>query len=182
MFVPTVNGWHFANSFPAAPVFLGFGDSGEGLCGGMVFSSLARFRKGLEIPAAHETPTPGSAIFRELCRWQVASVFRGVPGFLSVRRHTDPFAWFVDKQLPRLREALERGPTPIVLLWTLALNPWKMVVNHQVLAYAADESRVRIYDPNYPDDDAVAIVIDREKEELRHCYWPDDPLVGISES
>lgn len=53
---------------------------------------------------------------------------------------------------------------PLGLVRRTGVNPFRLTRNHQVLAYGyeLDGERlvVRIYDPNWPDDDSVALVVD----------------------
>jgi hypothetical protein len=51
------------------------------------------------------------------------------------------------------------------LVRSSAVNPFGLTHNHQVLGYAYEatgaEARLRIYDPNHPLDDEVALVVRR---------------------
>ena len=53
---------------------------------------------------------------------------------------------------------------PLGLVRTASANPFRLTHNHQVLAYGYDEAPdrvvIRLYDPNWPDRDDVAIVVD----------------------
>lgn len=55
-FLPSINGFHFDNSFESVPPFkligdLRYGDASKGLCGGMVYAALDYFIAGLDIPS-----------------------------------------------------------------------------------------------------------------------------------
>jgi hypothetical protein len=54
-FLPSLNGFHFDNSFEAVPPLkiigdLRYGDASKGLCGGMVYAALDYFIAGLDLP------------------------------------------------------------------------------------------------------------------------------------
>src|SRR6185295_879722 len=73
-FLPSRNGFRFANSWPAGPartwhlglVHLGIGDVGRGLCGGMAFAARDRFARGESSAPDTTAPTPGSPLFIEI--------------------------------------------------------------------------------------------------------------------
>lgn len=91
---------------------------------------------------------------------------------------------------PRVRAELDAGrPCLVELIRVSGLSPAALVRNHQVLAwaYAADEAccadaatletqggtiRLRVYDPNHPGDDDVALVL---------AIDPDDGRRGLAE-
>jgi hypothetical protein len=56
-------------------------------------------------------------------------------------------------------------PAMAGLVRSAGVNPFSLTANHQVLGFAyeaaADVGRLRIYDPNHPGDDDVALVIRR---------------------
>ena len=82
-FLPSINGFHFANRFPPGPTlklgvldprWVGIGDAAAGLCGGMAWSARERFVAGRPIPPDTEAPANGSPLFRSLVRNQVQSL------------------------------------------------------------------------------------------------------------
>jgi len=75
-FLPTINGLHFTNSFPAGfgPDYtfkvlgqtITLGDASNGLCGGMVYTVKDLFDTGLLPPADTALPAEGSPLFNYL--------------------------------------------------------------------------------------------------------------------
>ncbi len=174
-FLPSTHGFHFANRFPPGPTltlgpidprWIGIGDASAGLCGGMSSLARERFDSGRPVPLDTATPAHGSPLFRALVRRQVQSLdwFRtplwfwlaGALGTERARRRSHEVEW------PRVRADIDAGrPSMVGLVRHTGLNPFSMTQSHQVLAYAyeiaADAVTLRIYDPNWPDRDDVAI-------------------------
>jgi hypothetical protein len=177
-FLPSTNGLHFANSFPSGPtVQLGFidprsvgiGDASSGLCGGMSWYVRERFEAGLPIPADTTAPANGSALFQTLVRRQVMSLdwlraplrfwWMGIMGPDRAARQTRDVEW------PNIRADIDAGRLAMVgLVRHQGWSPWQLAQSHQVLAYAyevdGDAVILRIYDPNWPGRDDVAITLD----------------------
>jgi hypothetical protein len=177
-FLPSTNGFHFANRFPPGPTlklgvidprWVGIGDAAAGLCGGMAWSARERFVAGRSIPPDTEAPANGSRLFRSLVRSQVRSLrwfltswqfwWAGVIGPERTLANTR------DHVLPGLEGAIDAGRLPLVgLVRHSGPSPWAMTGSHQVLAYAyasdGATTIVRIYDPNWPDRDDVSITAD----------------------
>src|SRR5438094_258115 len=73
-FPPSTNGLHFANDFPAEPLFrlgvgrasLPIGNAADGLCGGMVFTARDLFQYRLSPPPDRTPPPRGTWLFRYL--------------------------------------------------------------------------------------------------------------------
>lgn len=197
-FRPSSHGFRFPNRWPATPawwwgvavVHLGFGNVGNGLCGGMVFATRDRFERG-EPPPADTTPPPaGSPLFREIVRRQVDSFDRGliVPWrFWRASnashgwrlRHTVREAW------PAIRREIDAGRLAMVgLVREPRLNPLRVGMGHQVVAYGYEASRdaivLRIYDPNHPGDDTVTARLERlAGGEIRISQSTGEPLRGL---
>jgi hypothetical protein len=81
-FVPSVNGFAFANSWPPNPIrtfrlgnvaTLNIGDAANGLCGGMTFAVGDLHRAGLKPPADPSPPKADSAGYRYIVDRQIAS-------------------------------------------------------------------------------------------------------------
>ena len=76
------------------------------------------------------------------------------------KKYTRATAW------PAIRRSLDGNSlTQIGLIRQTARNPFKLIGNHQVLAYGyeiGDDAsiRVRIYDPNHPNKDNVWVPMD----------------------
>jgi hypothetical protein len=72
-------------------------------------------------------------------------------------------AWvMINEEWPKIKADLDSGIlSPIGLATIKSLDPFQMGHNHQVLAYGYELDCagvvIRIYDPNYPDDDHVTL-------------------------
>ena len=180
-FRPSVHGLHFANRFPPGPTVrlgfvdprvLGVGDASAGLCGGMAWFVRERFEAGLPIPPDTVAPANGSPLFQALVRRQVLSLdwLRNPLRFwraasmspAALARRTLEVEW------PRIRSAIDAGRLPMIgLVRHHGWNPFHLTKDHQVLAYAYEFDgatgaiTIRLYDPNWPDRDDVAIAVSR---------------------
>ena len=178
-FRPSVNGFHFSNRYPPGPTvrlgfidprIIGVGDAEAGLCGGMSWFVRERFEAGLPIPADTAAPDNGSPLFRSIVRRQVLSLdwLRGPFRFwraasmspAALARRTREVEW------PKIRAAIDTGRLPMVgLIRHHGWSPFDLSKDHQVLAYAYEidpgsgETTIRLYDPNWPDRDDVAVTL-----------------------
>jgi hypothetical protein len=96
-----------------------------------------------------------------------------------------------EREWPRIRAGIEAGTLPIVGLVRVAgWSPRRLVVNHQVLAYAFEEDdagfRVHVYDPNHPGRDDVelrAVIAPADgrpaRELIRLAQSTGEPLLGF---
>lgn len=179
-FLPSTHGLRFANRFPPGPTlrlgpidprWIGIGDAAAGLCGGMSWFVRERFEAGLPIPTDAEAPANGSPLFRALVRRQVQS--------LDLLRTPLRYWWMgavspdralrrsLNIEWPRIRADIDAGHLASVgLVRHSGLNPFHLTQSHQVLGYACevdgDAVTLRIYDPNLPERDDVAITFDAE--------------------
>jgi hypothetical protein len=169
MFRPTEHGFRFANSYPdRMPVFelrtplgtIPLGNAAKGLCGGMVFAAVDLFQRDVTLP---ELPTAEWVEYfgrRLLASWDIPF---GVLRYYDWMRRSDAEVAARSANAWRAVKArLDRGlPAPLGLVKAAGWDPRKLGHNHQVLAfsYAAegDSVRIRIYDPNYPNDDALSL-------------------------
>jgi hypothetical protein len=97
-FEPSINGFHFANSFPHSPLrefrlgdlaTLDVGDAANGLCGGMSFSTADLHRARLRPPSDTTPPVAESPAYRYIVDRQITSFDGGrVP--LRFYRLMDP--------------------------------------------------------------------------------------------
>jgi hypothetical protein len=197
-FRPSRHGLHFANRWPATPawwwglgvVHLGFGNAGNGLCGGMVFGARDRFERGEAPPPDTSPPSAGTPLFREIVRRQVDSFDRAVvvpwrfwrasnASERSRHHETVREAW------PAIRREIDAGRLPMVgLVREPRWNPLRIGMGHQVLAYGYEASpetvALRIYDPNHPDDDTVIVRLERDAGRgIRLSQSTGEPLRGI---
>ena len=177
-FLPSTHGLLFANRFPPGPTlrlgpidprWIGIGDASAGLCGGMSWYVRERFDAGLPVSADTEAPANGSALFEALVRRQVLSLdwmrtplrfwWAGAIGPERAARRSLEVEW------PRIRADIDAGRLAMVgLVRHTGLNPFSMTQSHQVLAFAydlADDAvTLRIYDPNWPGRDEMAITME----------------------
>jgi hypothetical protein len=179
-FLPSVQGLHFANRYPPGPTvrfgpldprLIGVGDASAGLCGGMCFTVRDLFEGGIAVPPDREPPANGSPRFTSIVRRQVESLdwfrlpvrFYGRSAFGSLFGGDRAKATFED-EWPKIRREIDEGRLAMIGLVRVAgKNPFKLTGNHQVIAYGyAEDGRgvtLRIYDPNWPDDDRVVAVL-----------------------
>jgi len=177
-FLPSTNGFRFANRFPPGPTvrfgpldprWIGIGDASAGLCGGMVWFVRERFEAGQPIPTDTEAPANGSPLFRTLVNRQVRSLdwlrtplrfwWMGAIGLDRAVRRTRAVEW------PHIRADIDAGRLVRVgLVRHRGLSPWSMTQSHQVVVYGyavdGDTITLRIYDPNWPGRDDVAVTVD----------------------
>lgn len=160
MFLPSANGLPFPNEFPPVPVLrlplgLGLGDASLGLCGGMVYAALDYYHAGLKPPGE-----VSGEVLDHLARRQLDSV--GVAGGLRVYLRTlcgDRSLLALSlAQYGVIEQLVRHDPVPLMLIKTRSWNPMDQARNHQVLAYAAHEGAIRVYDPNHPGDDDASVV------------------------
>jgi hypothetical protein len=187
-FLPSRYGLPFANAFPPGPTMtlgpldpriIGFGDASAGLCGGMALTARDLFEAGLTAPAASEPPANGDPRFRALVRRQVQSLdwlrvplryfdlqaFRPDPpsGIAACLGRQPPRVVAIRDEWPRIRAEIEAGhPCVVGLVRTSGSSPWRLIGNHQVLAFAYEATdaaiSVRVYDPNHPGRDDVELL------------------------
>ena len=180
-FLPSTAGFRFVNRWPAGPAFefkatrylrLGIGEVADGLCAGMCYAAADRFLRGEAPPADAEAPLEGSALFSEIARRQLDSLhYLGVVPlrFWLTAARVATGRWSAAGQVREWRALcadIDAGrPAMAGLVRSSNLNPFALAHNHQVLGFAyeatAREGRLRMYDPNHPLDDEVALVIRR---------------------
>jgi hypothetical protein len=177
-FLPSTNGLHFRNQFEAGPTvrlgpfdtrwFGGVGDAKNGLCGGMAWYVRERFEAGLPIPPDRTAPVNGTPLFQALVRRQVQSLEWGrVPiGFwrIGVFGPDRTASRSREREVPRIRSIIDRGRLAMVgLVRHQGVNPFSLSASHQVIGYGyaidGDVVTLRVYDPNHPNVDTVAVVV-----------------------
>ncbi len=199
-FLPSVNGFAFANAWPSGPTIrlgpirtpiLGFGDASAGLCGGMVMTVRDLFEAGIPMPRDPQ-PANGSPRFDAIVRRQVESLdwlrvplrffdlqaFHPDPptGLAALLRRRTPREMAIRDEWPRIRADIDSGHLSMLgLIRISSSSPWNLTHNHQVVAFGYDETpaqvRIAIYDPNHPGRDDVALVADIDADASR--AWPD---------
>jgi len=164
-FVPSQNGFHFANAFPSVPDItipipfgkVEFGDASEGLCGGMVFCALDHYLAKRPIPAMTKPPTSGE-LFDQLVR-RLLNSFNLPLGILNYivlmnpnypdgdedRLNGNVFAphgraWqTIRVEWPIIKATLDLGqPCPLGLVRVKNADLSSLGKNHQVLATGYD--------------------------------------------
>jgi hypothetical protein len=179
-FLPSTNGFHFANSWPPGPTvqfgpidprIVGVGDASTGLCGGMVYSIADLFAAGIPVPPDREPPANGSPRFASIVRRQVESLaWLTVPVRFYLRMALgsslggDRARATLDREWPKAKAWLDDGRlVPIGLIRVASRNPRNLTKNHQVIAWGYIEDgrgvALRLYDPNWPERDDVTITI-----------------------
>ncbi len=193
-FLPSTHGLHFANRFPPGPTlrlgpidprWIGVGDASAGLCGGMAWYVRERFEAGLPVPADTEPPENGSPLFRAIVRRQILSLdwLRGPlqfwwMGAISAERAAQRSR---DVEWPRIRADIDAGRLAMVgLVRHQGWSPFALTKDHQVLAYAYeidgdDAVTLRIYDPNWPDQDDATVTL----SPAGFTQSTGEPLIGI---
>jgi hypothetical protein len=156
------------------------GNAANGLCGGMAFAARDYFEAGLAPPDGTDPPPPDSPLFDFIVR-RLFDSFNLPAGPLRYLRLMSPSlpdgetlggtfgfgphgrSWvMIKEEWPRIREELDNGRLcPLGLVKTKSNNPFDLGRNHQVLAYGydldGDDLTIRLYDPNEPDRDDVAL-------------------------
>lgn len=177
-FLPSRNGFAFTNNFPGAPLptFLNSSGTGDpksafGLCGGMSASAADYFLAGLTPPAQSALPERGGVLYEYLFLRQAQSFGPGLATALKFAEWTTKsdaeLNTLTNGEVEILAKALrERPVVPIGLIIARPGGPpgaRNISDNHQVLAIAMEKSdgvaTIRIYDPNFPKDDNVAIIL-----------------------
>jgi len=198
-FLPSRNGFRFANRWPAAAartwqlglVTIGIGDVGRGLCGGMAFAARDRFERGDPAPPDIAPPHAGSPLFREIVDRQFDSFGRllvEVPiRFLVASLLGDRGRWrtTVHDAWPAIRRDIDAGALAMIGL-VRRPGPFALArdFGHQVVAYryevTAGRVGIGVYDPNHPGDDAVEVGFERGSDG-RLTLWQStgEPLLGL---
>lgn len=200
-FKPSVNGFHFANTWPPGPTvrlglldprIIGVGDASTGLCGGMVYTVADLFAAHIPVPPDREPPANGSPRFKSIVRRQVQSLaFLTVPVRFWTRMALggsfggDRARSTLEREWPRAKSDLDAGKlVPIGLIRVAATDPRNLTKNHQVIAWGyAEDGRgvtLNLYDPNWPDRDDVAVTIqlDNALQPTGLSQSTGEPLLG----
>lgn len=211
-YLPSVYGLHFPNTFPPGPTvrlgpldprIVGIGDAAAGLCGGMALTSRDLWAAGLPAPPGATPPANGSRRFRALVHRQVQSLdWLRVPAryaIIAVRhgpfRRGPAAVPTATREWPRVRAEVDAGrPCLVELIRVDGMRPGALVQNHQVLAFAYTEdhaggalrARLRVYDPNHPDADDVALELEVARDDNRPLaqrvslrQTTSEPLLGF---
>jgi hypothetical protein len=186
-FLPSLSAFRFTNSFPRQPVIrvpvpglgaVAVGDASRGLCGGMIYAVRDMFEAGAGPPAETSPPPLGSPLYRYIVRrlFDSFDLPRGVARYYQLMGTPDTDTErsavtirgagriSVVDEWPRIRLDLDSGLlSPLGLVTVRSLDPFRLGLNHQVLAYAYEQRRtavvLRVYDPNTPLDQADNVTI-----------------------
>ena len=179
-FLPSQAGLHFANSFPPGPTvrlgpidprLIGVGNASAGLCGGMVFTVRDLFEAGVGVPDDRQPPANGTPRFTSLVRRQIESLdWMRLPFRFWLRSAFgasfggDRARAAYEREWPAIRREIDAGRLAMLgLIRVASVNPFRLPGNHQVIAYGyAEDGRgvaLHLYDPNWPDNDAVTVTI-----------------------
>ena len=170
-FLPSRDGWPFSNaSMAGLPLRVGPVPVGRvigGLCGGMCVSALQHWRSGGPLPSDRRTA------LAEIVAAQVRSfdVPRAPYRYLRLQQPAavDQRAATTRESLAQLRASLSVDrPVLLGLVCALGRSPLIVTEHHVVLAYSADDTRVQIYDPNYPRRDDVLLEIAGDGRQVTH--------------
>jgi hypothetical protein len=177
-FLPSSRGLHFANSFPSGPTvkfgfldprWIGIGDASRGLCGGMSLTVRDLFEWNVMPPPETEPPANGSPRFQSIVRRQVESLdLMRVPlRFYLLSALGGRRAAAFDRAWPAVRSEIDAGRLAAIgVIRHASANPFELTQNHQILAYGYDDAparlSVRVYDPNWPNRDDVALIVERD--------------------
>ena len=202
-FLPSVNGFAFANCWPhvpplrfrlggPVPLELGVGDAAFGLCGGMALAALDLYQAGIVPARENEPPAEGSARFRYIARRQLDSFELGLAPFrfyllgLPWRSDASRANEVLGRELPRIRRELDAGwPIVLGLVHAVSANPAELVRNHQVVATGLEpgpepgSTAIRVYDPNLPGDDTVRLVISSSGKGGLRIDYPGGPVAAF---
>jgi hypothetical protein len=149
-----------------------FGNARAGVCGGMIFAALDCYLHGVPVP-----PEPTRPVFRYLVRrlfqswdlplggpryysWQTRPARSRVVGGVRLRAGVSYLT--AAEEWPKVQALLDAGmPASLGLVNVATWDPRAIGRNHQVLAYGyellGDAVEVKVYDPNYPCDDALTL-------------------------
>lgn len=176
-FRPSQHGWPFASMAAVDAHILGLGAAPAadfGLGGGLCWTALDRYLRGLAIPRDSPAPEPGDPLHAELVRRQVEAN-SGVWSQVRDWQASPDGSWrdrfpvrfsggrdvasLTRGEWPRIRRRLDKGE-PILLTLLLKADPYRRGrAARQVLAtgWKLDDVRVvvSIYDPQRPGDDSV---------------------------
>jgi hypothetical protein len=161
---------------------LSLGNAANGLCGGMAFSARDYYEAGRQPPSDMAPPAEGTPLFEYLVGRLLASfnLPLGVLRYIELMNPLLPDTDTTESRLfpissrsqvmlshewPLVKQELDAGhPAALGLIKVKSSDVNNVGQNHQVLAYGydLDESQLvlHIYDPNYPDNDAVQLSLD----------------------
>jgi len=166
---------------------LDVGDAANGLCGGMSFTVRDLFEAGLRPPPEPAPPAKGNPRLNYIIDRQIESFDNGVVplrffklmdptrpereptwaeflGRFGIDKHSRTYV-MVNVEWPAIRRDLDGGSLSTVgLVRVISLDPNRLGLNHQVVAYGYDLDgttvTLRLYDPNFADAEDVTLRFD----------------------
>ena len=196
VFNPKEDGFKFANKF-APKIKVNFPLIGEieiqnlmtGLCGGMCYTALDYFHKGMPAPSRRTVPKIGSGLHIHLVRKQIESLIPpdGVIKVLdwSAREKARVWRHTGGREFGKLRTRLDKGEPAVLALIRAARgdDPRK---NHQVVAHAyrsdgqTQDVEIGIYDPNHPEEGpTISMNVRNPKRGINIIQSTGEPLRGF---
>ncbi len=188
-FRPSVDGFHFYNSF-SNTFFdqLGVKITTGGLCGGMSYTALDYFNRRMGIPRQTYMPADHTMLYDYIYSRQVTSLAENVDKWTELV--VNPFGWRTDEffnwglqgsnggRLQELKSFIDRGmPVPLGLF---EVGDGGFRPHHQVLAIGYDCGRYQgnlgnfqtdfklyCYNPNYPGDTSTLMCNPAQ----HYYYW-----------
>ena len=185
-FAPSTSGLHFLNYYPHEPTIqvkiplgptLSLGDAANGLCGGMAFVVRDFYEAKQPVPPDTDPPPAGTPLYQFIVQRLMDSfnLPLGIGRYLELMQPAFPdvglgfglpgrASVMVRDEWPHIKSDLDAGRlVPLGLVKVKSTNPSDLCKNHQVLAYGYDlngpDLTVWLYDPNYPNNDAVNLTL-----------------------
>lgn len=177
VFSPSRDGFKFKNSFSGSPlpkIVRGLATQlgasvpkRYGLCGGMSSAAADYYFAGATPPSLQTPPEEGTPLYEYLYERQLDSLGTGMIHAAKVGRWMmlddrgpDGTQARSKAEMQRIKnEITTRGVALVFLVYGGPDGKTPLWENHQVLAYQADDSEIKIYDPNYPGDDTAQLAI-----------------------
>lgn len=176
-------------------------DASKGLCGGMALTVIDYFEAKRPPPGETQPPQPNTPLFDHLVKrlidsWDLPDGALRYWLLMNPMR-PDRDRWFsplrsrarimVQEEWPKVRRDIEAGHlSPLGLIRAKSWSPARLSENHQVVAYGYDlagrDLTLRLYDPNKPNDNevAMALTLGDPAETINVTYSPAEPRTLVS--
>lgn len=196
LFLPSRNGFAFANAWPSMPAVelptpfgpIRVGNAAAGLCGGMTFAALDYWQAGRAAPPEQPTanePLYGFIVHRLVDSWHIPAGVAQYYQWMNLPDGDSSFTMFgrrflvergvawrtIRVQWPHITRDLDRGvPVPLGVVTVASSDFRDLARNHQVLAYGYHTDgrivTVHVYDPNRGRRDDIYIRFDKGRPTL----------------
>ncbi len=163
-FVPSLHGFPFPNWFtPGERVWGPVRYPGGGCCGGMVFATLDHFLAASPLPTREPDDLLPYLWRRLVSSWDLP--FGAVRYYDWQRRDDADVRRLTAAEWLKVRGLLDAGvPAPLGLVQADGWSLRNLPCHHQILAtgyeLAGDTVKLACYDPNFPGDDGVTLIVD----------------------